>query len=122
MVGASHAIVVPQTGGTWAAVWGEAEDDPAYIAVATISDFQSPHRLVLSDYRYHAKAGPLPFDADFMPEFLVSKQAEGTSLRVTQDGFPAGPEGDEFYAGCQQGWQDTFAGIRQYLDETSDSA
>ena len=30
--GAAHAIVVPETGGTWAAVWGEAEDDPDYIA------------------------------------------------------------------------------------------
>jgi uncharacterized protein YndB with AHSA1/START domain len=102
-------------------VWGEEEDNPDYIAVATIRHFDPPHRMVLSDYCYHAKAGPLPFDADFVTEFLVSTQAEGTSLRVTQDGFPAGSEADEYYAACQQGWQETFAGIRQYLSDSSDS-
>ena len=120
--GASRAIALPEPGGTWAAAWGEAEDDPDYIAVATIREFQPPHRMVLSDYRYHAKAGPLPFQAEFVTEFLVSPQAEGASLRVTQDGFPAGSEADEFYAGCKKGWQDTFAGIRQYLDDSTDRA
>jgi hypothetical protein len=23
---------------------------------------------------------------------------------------------DEFYAGCERGWRDTFAGIRRYLE------
>jgi len=98
------------------------EDDPDYIAVPTIRHFEPPHRMVLSDYLYHAKTGPLPFDADFVTEFLVSTQGESTSLKVTQDGFPAGSEGDEYYAGCQKGWLDTFAGIRRYLVESSDSA
>jgi hypothetical protein len=24
---------------------------------------------------------------------------------------------DQFYAGCERGWRDTFAGIRQYLSK-----
>ena len=116
--GVSRAIVLPEPGGTWAAAWGEAEDDPDYTTVATIRVFQPPHRMVLSNYRYHAKAGPLPFQAEFVTEFLVSPHGGGASLRVTQDGFPASSEADEFYAGCKKGWEDTFDGIRQYLSDS----
>ena len=115
--GAARAVVVAESGGTWAAAWGEAEDRPDYVTSATISVFDPPHRMVLSNYRYVAKDGPLPFDADFVTEFRVSLHPEGTVLRVIQDGFPAGPEANEFYNGCQTGWRDTFAGIRRYLAE-----
>ncbi|UCF66408.1 MAG: SRPBCC domain-containing protein [Acidobacteriota bacterium] len=113
--GAARAIVAPEPDGIWAAVWGEIEDDPDYITAATIREFDPPRRLILSDYRYRAKSGPLPFDADFVTEFTISAHAQGTVLRVSQQGFPAGQEADAFYAGCEKGWRDTFAGIREYL-------
>ena len=119
--GAAQAVVLPEAGGKWAAAWGEAEDDPDYVTVATIREFQSPHRMVLSDYRHHAKTGPLPFEIDFVTEFLVSPHSEGASLRVTQDGLPVEPEGDTFYAGCEKGWKDTVAGIRQYRIDSNRS-
>jgi uncharacterized protein YndB with AHSA1/START domain len=114
---ASRAIVLAEPGGTWTATWGENEDDPDYITVATIRDFDPPRRMVLTDYRYRAKTGPLPFKADFVTEFAVEPHPEGSRLRVTQDGFPAGPEADAFYAACGTGWTNTFAGIRRYLDQ-----
>ncbi len=46
---ASSAIVLPQTNGLWAAVWGEA-DEPDYISAATIAVFEPPRRLVFSDF------------------------------------------------------------------------
>jgi uncharacterized protein YndB with AHSA1/START domain len=113
--GVARAIVSPQPAGVWAAAWGDEEDDPDYITVATIREFEPPHRLVLTDYRYRAKSGPLPFRAEFVTEFIVLPHPEGAVLRVTQDGFPAGREADDFYAGCQKGWRVTFAGIRRYL-------
>jgi len=112
---ASRAIVVAERGGVWAATWGDGEDDPDYVTAATIRTFEPPRRMVLADYRYRAKSGPLPFEADLMTEFIVSSHPEGSTLRVIQDGFPAGPEADEFYAGCEQGWRETFAGIRRYV-------
>jgi uncharacterized protein YndB with AHSA1/START domain len=115
--GVARAIVLPQPGGVWAATWGEAEDDADYITAATIRDFEPPRRMVLTDYRYRARDGPLPFAADFVTEFLVLPHSEGTVLRVTQNGFPAGPEADEFYTACGKGWRDTFAGVRRYLSE-----
>jgi hypothetical protein len=34
--GAARAIVVPRTGGLWAAAWGEEEDAPEYVTTAVI--------------------------------------------------------------------------------------
>lgn len=55
-----------------------------------------------------------------MTTFTVRADGEGAVLRVSQAGFPAGPEGDEFYAACERGWRDTFAGIRTYLKEIAE--
>jgi len=118
---AARAVIVPKSGGAYALAWGDSEDEPDYTSVATIRDFEPGRRFVLHDYRYDSKFGDLPFDADFVVEFLVEPHPDGASLRVTQDGFPGGPEGDEFYAGCQQGWSDTFAGIRRFLGEQGSS-
>ncbi len=113
--GAARAIVLPEKGGIWSATWGDSEDDPDYVTMATIREFEPPRRMVLGDYRYRARSGPLPFRADFVTEFLVAPHPEGSTLRVCQDGFPAGPEADEFYSACGDGWRNTFTGIRRFL-------
>lgn len=116
--GAARVIVMPEPGGIWAATWGDDEDDPEYVTVATLGDFDPPRRMVLTDYRYRARTGPLPLEAEFVTEFAVTSHPEGAVLRVTQDGFPPGSEADDFYAACEKGWRDTFAGIRRYLEST----
>lgn len=113
--GAARVVVLAEPGGTWAAAWGASEDDPDYITIATIRDFEPPARMVLTEYRYHAKDGRLPFEADVTTEFTVVPVAGGARLRVRQAGFPVAQEADEFYAACERGWRDTFAGIRRFL-------
>lgn len=114
--GAARVIVLAEEGGTWAAAWGDEEDEPDYVTVATIRVFDAPNRLVLDDYRYHSKAGKFPFEANFETEFVVEPQPTGSVLRVTQDGFPAESAADDFYASCKTGWMETFAGIRRTLE------
>jgi len=114
---AARAIVLAQEGGVWMAAWGENEDDPDYITFATIKKFEPPQRLVLADYKYYAKSGPLPFQADFTTEFTIEARPLGSLLRVSQDGFPCEPIADAFYAGCEVGWRNTFEGIRRFLAE-----
>ncbi|NKB32602.1 MAG: hypothetical protein GKR91_05840 [Pseudomonadales bacterium] len=114
---ADRAIVLPEVGGLWSAAWRTDEDNPDYMTIATITDFEPPSRLLLTDYRYHSKDGELPFEANFTNEFIVTPHAEGASLKVIQDGFPAGSEGDEFLKGCEVGWRETFKGIHRYLGE-----
>lgn len=116
--GAARAVVLPEAGGLWAAAWGESEDDPEYITVATIREFEPPRRMVLADYRYRSKTEPLPFQAQFVTEFSVASHPDGSLLRVCQDGFPVEREADGFYAACEQGWQTTFAGIRRLLAQS----
>ena len=112
---AARALVVPEEGGIWAAAWGEAEDEPDYVTVASIILFDPPRRLILGDYRYWSKDGPLPFKADLTTEFIVLPADGGCRLEVIQEGFPAESVADDFYAGCQSGWQRTFDGIEEYL-------
>jgi len=114
--GAARAIVQPVQGGTWAAVWGDAEDDPDYVAVARLAVFDPPRRLVFADYQYYAKSGPLPFDASALTtEFRVAQLPRGSRLTVIQDGFPSDPAADAFYAACERGWAATLESIRRYL-------
>ena len=113
--GAARAVVVPELGGTWAAAWGGSEDEPDYATSAAIAVFERPRRLVLTDYRYRARSGPLPFRADFTTTFEVEADPEGALLRVRQDGFPAGREADSLLRACEEGWLNTFAGIRTFL-------
>jgi uncharacterized protein YndB with AHSA1/START domain len=115
--GAARAVVLARKGGVWAAVWGEKEDDPEYITAARIKVFDPPRRFVLADFKYYAKSGPLPFRADITTEFTIDPRPNGALLRVNQDGFPADRIADDFYAGCEVGWKNTFAGIRRFLSE-----
>jgi uncharacterized protein YndB with AHSA1/START domain len=113
---ADRAVVVAEPGGAWAAAWGAAEDDPDYATAATLEVFEPPRRLVLADYRYRARPGRLPFEADFRVE-LTLRPADGVGsvLEVVQSGFPAGPEADAHLAGCETGWRETLEGLRRFL-------
>lgn len=113
--GASQAIVIPAEGGLWAASWGADEDRPDYVGAARLAVLDPPRRLLLSEYRYLARTGPLPFRADFTTEFTVIPRGKGATLRVVQDGFPADPVADDSYKGCGKGWRETFEGIRRFL-------
>jgi len=105
---------MPEPGGLWAATWGP-EDDPDYISAATMRVFDPPRRIVMSNYRYRAKSGPLPFQADFTTEFLVEPNSEGAKLTVTQEGFPLDASADVFYAACEKGWHDTLSNIKAFF-------
>jgi hypothetical protein len=87
---ASSAIVAAQTPCVWAAVWGKA-DASDYVSAATIAIFEPSRRLALSDFKYFAKIGALPFQANLSTEFIVAPPSTGTLLRVVQDGFPCEP-------------------------------
>ena len=105
---------VATRGGTWAAAWGQDEDDPDFVTIARMAEFDPPRRMVLDDYRYHSRSGPMPFEAEFGVEFDVLPQAPGSLLRVRQSGFPLEASADEFHAGCERGWTDTLAGLLRH--------
>lgn len=113
---ASRAIVVAREGGVWSAAWGAGEDEPDYVTVAVIRAYEPPRRLVLADFDYYAKTGPLPFDAKLTTEFSIAARGTHSVLRVEQTGFPEDSAADEFYAGCEAGWRQTFEQIRRFVD------
>jgi uncharacterized protein YndB with AHSA1/START domain len=113
--GVNRAIVQPEQGGIWAATWGENEDDPDFITIATMRVFDPPRRILLNDYKYTAKTGPLPFKADLSLEFTVQAHADGTLLKVNNAGFPCDPVADGFFHGCDVGWTNTFDAMQRYV-------
>jgi len=112
---ATTVIVISMQGGLWAATWGADEDTPDYIVAASIREYEPPRRLVLAYDQYYAKSGPLPFEADFTAEFRIENEGPETTLVVTQDGFPTDEIADEYYHGCEQGWEQTLADIAAYV-------
>ncbi len=112
---AKSAIVVPVRGGIWAARWGEDEDNPEYVTSATLQVFDPPRRLVLADNQYYAKSGPLPFEANFKTVFRIEEHGKESKLIVTQHGFPTEAIADEYYHGCEQGWDTTLQSILAYI-------
>lgn len=114
--GAARVVVNPRPGGTWAAAWGADEDDPEYVSVSRLVEWEPPRRLRMADFEYHAReGGEPPYTGDLETEFRVEPADGGSRLTVIQEGFPEGPEGDEFYAACETGWNDTLASLRQHL-------
>lgn len=108
---AERAIVLPGEGGLWCAAWGEDEDQPDYTTAARLRVYEPPRRLVLDRYQYRSRFGAMPFEAEFEVEFALRPQGTGCVLAVAQRGFPGEPIADAYFAGCQQGWQDTLDGI-----------
>lgn len=117
--GAARAVVIARAGGLWVATWGEREDDPDYVSAGRIRLFEPPRRLVIGDFIYYARTGPLPFEADLTTEFQVEPRPAGCLLRVIQDGFPLDSIADAFYADCETGWRNTFDGIKRFLASLS---
>jgi uncharacterized protein YndB with AHSA1/START domain len=114
---ASRAIVMAREGGAWMAAWGDDEDHPDFMTAALIRVYDPPRRILLADFRYYARTGPLPFRAFFTTEFTVEPRPGGSLLRVVQDGFPTESIADEFYEGCERGWRETFESIRRFVAE-----
>lgn len=113
--GASRAIVLAHSGGLWVAAWGADEDRPEYILAYTVEAIEPPRLLRLTHSRYLARTVGPPFDPRLTVEFTIDPLPGGCRLCVANDGFPDAASADEFLAGCERGWRDTFASIRRYV-------
>jgi len=115
--GVACAIVIPETGGIYALAWGEDEDKPDMCSVGEIVVFDPGKTFEITNYRYMASFGKHPFSIQDMAVRFDMKPEEGsTRLTVLNSGFPSDAIAEEFYQGCIQGWKDTFAGIRNFLE------
>ncbi len=115
---ASTALVFAEKNGLWVAAWGDA-DDPDYLTAARMIEFDSPSRILMSDYQYRSKSGPMPFEADFEVEFRLTAIDGATNVVVIQNGFPDDAVADEFFQGCVQGWRSTLANLKRHIESAA---
>ncbi len=120
--GAERVILIARPGGAFALAWGDDEDDPEYMGTATLSEYDPPRRLVMTDFIYYAKSGPLGFEAEFSVEFAVHPHDRGSMLTLAHRGIPTIPEADEYYEGCEIGWRTCLANLRAFLEGDGQSA
>jgi uncharacterized protein YndB with AHSA1/START domain len=113
--GAARAVVLPGAGGSWTAAWGPHEDAPDHVTTATIDLFDPPRRLRLTNIRYYARSGALPFEPHLLIEFSILPVPDGCVLQVRHAGFPVETIADDFYAACERGWRETLAGLQRYF-------
>ncbi len=79
-------------------------------------EFERPRAIVFDEGVYIAKLDPPPFELDTTTKFEIEPRGETSCiLRVLQTGFPVDPIADDFYAACEVGWRNTFAGIETYF-------
>lgn len=52
--------------------------------------------MLLTDFKYFAKTGVLPFQVKLSTEFIITPQADGAVLRVVQAGYPRDGLADDF--------------------------
>ena len=115
--GAARAIIIPRPGGLFSAAWGDEEDAPAYVSAGIMRVFDPPHRLVISDFIYLSPTERLPFESDLTIEYVIMSVPDGTQLQITHDGFPMGPEADEFFQGCESGWGNSVDSLRAFVEQ-----
>lgn len=115
---ADRAIVLPQTNGVYVIAWGENEDQPGFISAGVIKEYTANKRLLLSDFRYFASDGPLPFEANFEILFTLTGNATTTTLTVLQTGIPNEAAADEYFDACLQGWTDTLNSLKQVVEHS----
>ena len=116
--GAKIAIVNKKENGIYTVSWGDNIDDPDYITVSWIRKFNFPNGFDLEYDSYYAKTGSLPFKAIMNVQFSISPINEVMcEVKVLQTGIPSEKIADEYYQGCQVGWQQVLKNLKQFCEK-----
>ncbi len=119
---AKTAIVIKKNDGIYAVSWGTDIDDPDYVTVSIIRNLVSQKGFSLEYSSYEAKTGKLPFEAKMYVHFTIIPTSKTTSkLEVKQTGFPDDPIADDYFKGCNTGWNLVLGTIKKYCEGLNNS-
>lgn len=109
--------MVKENNGIYAVSCGNI-DDPDYITVSIIRNFVPLKGFSLEYLSYVAKAGRLPFEAKMIVHFTINPIDEANSIfEVNQTGIPDDPIADDYFEGCQAGWNHVLNNIKNYCEK-----
>lgn len=111
------AIVVPEKGGIYALAWGESSDNPDYVTVSRLSEYEFGKKLSMQNESYFSPHGNLPFIADLVAAFTLEEDGSETIVKVLQTGIPSDPVADEFYEGTVKGWETCLLSLRNVAED-----
>ena len=113
---AKTAVVLAKAGGLMAITWGDNIDKPDYVSVARIDLIEKDKQLQLAYENYRSQSGGLPFEAHMIVIFSIEGTDYGCLLKVEQSGFPIDKIADEYFNGCQIGWQTCLTNIKEFVE------
>lgn len=114
---AKSAIVIEETEGLYVICWGNNIDDPDFITVSKIVELIPGKKLRLEYLSYKAKLGKLPFDSKMNVQFEINKiDSMASELEVKQSGIPIEEIADDYYNGCDSGWESVLINIKTFCE------
>ncbi|MDA2912840.1 SRPBCC domain-containing protein [Acidobacteriia bacterium AH_259_A11_L15] len=112
--GATRGLVEERRGGVWTLAWGEPGQGYKYVVAAVVKSILPGKRLRLEPLVYfnaeRAVLGPMRLSIS------VRERGGKTRVSVRQDGYGEGPDWDWYYQAVVQGWKDTLANLKEYLE------
>ena len=109
--------MVPERGGIYALTWGDSIDNPEYVTVSRLSEYEFGKKLSMKNETYYSAHGQLPFDADLVANFYLEEGGSGTEVKVVQTGIPIDTVADDFFEGTVKGWETTLTSLKNVVED-----
>ena len=117
----NSAIVIPQKNGVYALTWGDSLDNPDFITVSRLTEFDFGKKLVMTNESYYSPHGGLPFDSLLVATFTLVQGQDSTVLKILQEGIPKAPTADQFYEDTVKGWETTLKSLKNVVEDEAKS-
>ena len=113
---ADGAVIGGRVGGKWGLGWyADPDSDTGYHSFGVFEAFEPGHRFVVGTFVFSTpegdELGPMRLTVEF------EAAAEGTLVRVTQDGMLEAPAWDRYRAGLGSSWERTLDDLKGWLEQ-----
>lgn len=112
--GTAPGLVEERKGGVWALAWGNAEQGYRNVVSGVLRVYHPGKRMRIDPLVYFNPERPV---LGPMRLTISVREKDGrTRVSVRQEGYGEGPDWDWYYEAVVQGWKETLANLKQFLE------